>query len=63
MMAQAAGILTETATLPFDTTKVRMQLQTTGSATSRYNGVFGTVKTIAIDEGPRALWNGLTPGI
>ena len=25
--------------------------------------MFGTTKTIAMEEGPLALWNGLTPGL
>ena len=31
--------------------------------TPKYNGMLGTIKTIAADEGPRALWSGLSPGL
>ena len=64
-MAQAAGMITEIVTIPLDTAKVRMQLQTATSfgSYSRYNGLIGTTKTIILEEGPFALWNGLTPGL
>eukprot|EP01024_Parvocaulis_polyphysoides_P021263 TRINITY_DN2006_c1_g2_i1.p1 TRINITY_DN2006_c1_g2~~TRINITY_DN2006_c1_g2_i1.p1 ORF type:complete len:297 (-),score=35.46 TRINITY_DN2006_c1_g2_i1:178-1068(-) len=50
----------ETVTLPIDTAKVRLQIQ---SGSSKYNGLMGTVATIAKEEGPAALWKGLTPGL
>ncbi len=31
--------------------------------TPRYNGFFGTITKVAAEEGPLALFNGLTPGL
>jgi len=47
-----------------DTAKVRLQLQTTPAGqTPKYRGMIGTVATVAREEGPKALWKGLEPGI
>ncbi|CAG9467633.1 unnamed protein product [Pedinophyceae sp. YPF-701] len=50
-------------TLPIDTAKVRLQLQKGGAAEAKYKGMFGTMATVAKDEGPAALWKGLVPGL
>ena len=65
MMAQAAGKVSESVTIPFDTAKVRMQIQKTSSIDTKpkYNGLIGTMRTIAAEEGLLALWNGLIPGL
>ena len=63
-MASSAAMVAETATIPLDTAKVRMQIQKVEPGEApRYNGLFGTTKTIAAEEGPLALWGGLTPGL
>ncbi|KAI5054882.1 hypothetical protein GOP47_0030027 [Adiantum capillus-veneris] len=58
----------ETCTIPIDTAKVRLQLQGKalqgdGAVPLKYRGMFGTMGTIAREEGFRALWNGLVPGL
>ena len=64
LMASSAAMIAETATIPMDTAKVRMQLQKVEPGQApRYNGLLGTTKTIAAEEGALALWNGLTPGL
>jgi len=64
LMASASGMVAETATIPLDTAKVRMQIQKVAPGElPKYNGMFGSIKTIAGEEGPRALWSGLSPGL
>lgn len=55
----------ELCTLPFDTGKVRLQLQgaTAPGVTPKYSGLIGTVGTIAKEEGAAALWKGWVPGL
>ncbi|PNH06251.1 Mitochondrial uncoupling protein 2 [Tetrabaena socialis] len=55
-----AACTAEALTLPLDTAKVRLQLQ---SGSSKYKGMLGTVMTIAREEGPSSLWKGLEPGL
>lgn len=64
LMASAAGMTGEALTIPIDTAKVRLQLQTVKPGeTPRYNGFFGTMTKVAAEEGPLALFGGLTPGL
>lgn len=55
----------EVCTLPFDTGKVRLQLQgaAAAGATPKYKGLIGTIGTIAKEEGAGALWKGCVPGL
>ena len=63
-MASTAACIAEIATIPLDTAKVRLQLQKVAAGeTPKYNGLIGTMKTVAAEEGPFALFNGLTPGL
>ncbi|KAG2492315.1 hypothetical protein HYH03_009267 [Edaphochlamys debaryana] len=55
-----AACTAEICTLPLDTAKVRLQLQSGGN---KYKGLLGTVMTIAREEGPASLWKGLEPGL
>lgn len=55
-------------TIPLDTAKVRLQLQKRtvlgeGTGPPKYKGVFGTIATIATEEGLSALWKGIIPGL
>jgi len=62
--ASLAASWAEFCTIPLDTAKVRLQTQVTEpGATPRYNGLLGTAKTVVAEEGPFALWGGLTPGL
>lgn len=57
MFAGMAGGATEALCLqPLDVAKTRLQLDSTG----KYRGLFHTVRTIASEEGFRALYKGLT---
>lgn len=89
LTAGTAACIADFATFPFDTAKVRLQLQgesvgvhllrpTAGvleaatataspsvvaSSAVQYRGLVGTISTIAREEGPRALYNGLSAGL
>lgn len=68
-------IAADFATFPFDTAKVRLQIQGEGAAVKlvsnglisaeavQYRGLIGTMTTIARQEGSRALYNGLSAGL
>ncbi|EIE24663.1 uncoupling protein [Coccomyxa subellipsoidea C-169] len=58
-----AACVAETLTLPLDTAKVRLQLQSKSTGPPLYKGLLGTVRTIAKQEGPGALWKGLEAGL
>jgi len=63
-MASFSAMVAETITIPVDTAKVRIQIQQTPAGEiPRYNGIMGTVKTIAAQEGPLSLFGGLTAGL
>ncbi|XP_075265099.1 uncharacterized protein LOC142357341 [Convolutriloba macropyga] len=59
-----AACTAEAMTIPIDTAKVRLQLQTAvpGQA-PKYKGMFGTMATVAKEEGAGALWKGIAPGL
>jgi len=64
LMASAAGMFGELCTIPIDTSKVRQQIQKVEPGQiPKYSGMFGTMKTIAAEEGTMALWSGLSPGL
>lgn len=55
-------------TIPLDTAKVRLQLQGKALAgeanvVPKYRGMFGTMATIAREEGAISLWRGIVPGL
>ena len=55
-----SAVSAETITLPVDTIKVRLQLQ---SSATQYIGTIGTIKNICKEEGFSSLWKGLTPAL
>lgn len=106
LTAGTAACIADVATFPFDTAKVRLQIQGEATGTGRaplvtnnfrlplaiatpngafieagftttqtfpvnanaavpqqYRGLFGTISTIVRQEGPRALYNGLSAGL
>ncbi|KAL9271287.1 Mitochondrial uncoupling protein 2-like protein [Drosera capensis] len=63
-----AACFAEFCTIPLDIAKVRLQLQkksatSEGIGSPKYRGTFGTIATIAKEEGLPALWNGIVPGL
>ena len=64
LMASSAGMIAEVLTIPIDTAKVRMQIQKVAPGEKpKYNGLFGTLGVIAKEEGPKAIFSGLAPGL
>ena len=60
----AAAFVAEIATMPIDTAKVRLQVQTKAlEGPLKYSGFLGTCATISREEGVHALYNGLTAGL
>ncbi|KAJ4849925.1 Mitochondrial uncoupling protein 2 [Turnera subulata] len=63
-----AACFAEFCTIPLDVAKVRLQLQRKtvsedGVSLPKYRGLFGTVATIAREEGLSALCKGITAGL
>lgn len=56
------GALAIMVAQPTDVVKVRMQAQRAG-VPARYNGTLHAYRTIALTEGIRGLWKGMTPNI
>ena len=64
--ASIAASTAEVFTIPIDTAKVRLQIQSKlldPNALPKYKGFIGTMTTISREEGFRALYNGLTAGL
>lgn len=65
--AGTAACVAEATTIPLDTAKVRLQIQGEGASLPKsqlkYRGMFGTMMTMSKEEGPRALYKGLVPGL
>ena len=60
----SSACLAEILTLPLDTAKVRLQLQSLALGKAlKYRGPFHTIRTIVKEEGFLSLFNGLTPGL
>lgn len=52
--------LTQILTIPFDTAKVRLQIQ---GEQVKYNGMLHCIKTMAAEEGVSSLYKGLSAGL
>jgi len=71
LTAGSAACVADLITFPLDTAKVRLQVQgesmnAVNSAVRgqpNYSGVIGTVRGIVAHEGPKALYNGIVPGL
>ncbi|XP_010484654.1 PREDICTED: folate transporter 1, chloroplastic-like isoform X2 [Camelina sativa] len=61
--AAEAGALVCLCTNPIWLVKTRLQLQTPLHQTQSYSGLLDAVKTIVKEEGPRALYKGVVPGL
>lgn len=62
LAAGSGACVAEVLSLPMDTAKVRLQLQSGSGAGAQYRGMFHAVRTIAVEEGPTALFKGVVPG-
>ena len=64
VMASTSACIAEAVTIPLDTAKVRLQLQRKVEGQKpRYNGLIGTVRMIATEEGYSSLFAGLSAGL
>lgn len=63
--AGAAACIADLITFPLDVAKVRLQIQGEAGSSfpAKYRGIFGTVATMARQEGPLSLYNGLCAGL
>ena len=64
-MGALAACIAEATTLPLDTAKVRLQLQSLAQDRSsrKYRGPLHTMATMSREEGVASLYKGLSPGI
>lgn len=64
-MSSAAGMIAEHFTVCLDAAKVRLQLQAKSpmGAAPKYTSVMQCVTKMVAEEGPRALFYGLGPGV
>ena len=64
LMGAAAAMAAEAVTIPTDTAKVRLQLQTiVPGSVPKYSGMLGTMRLMSLEEGTRSLYSGLTPAL
>ena len=62
--ASFGSVIAESATMPIDIAKVRLQMQVPlADGSMRYRGFLHAVWKIGGDEGARALWRGLEPAL
>ncbi|XP_027079642.1 mitochondrial adenine nucleotide transporter ADNT1 [Coffea arabica] len=57
-----AGIIAMSATYPMDMVRGRLTVQTEKSPT-QYRGIFHALRTVFMEEGPRALYKGWLPSV
>lgn len=57
-----AGIIAMSATYPMDLVRGRITVQTDTSS-SQYRGIFHALRTVFVEEGPRALYKGWLPSV
>lgn len=57
-----AGIIAMSATYPMDLVRGRITVQTDKSP-SQYRGIFHALRTVFVEEGPRALYKGWLPSV
>jgi len=60
-LSGTAGSWAEFCTIPFDTAKVRLQIQ--DKAKPKYTGLFNCLNTMVREEGFTSLWKGVNAGI
>ncbi|CAO3685009.1 unnamed protein product [Rhizopus stolonifer] len=64
LMGSVAGGIAAAATTPLDVCKTRIMLSHRNQSTGKhYTGIISTMKRIAAEEGPRALFSGIGPRV
>eukprot|EP00002_Diphylleia_rotans_P009536 TRINITY_DN1990_c0_g1_i1.p1 TRINITY_DN1990_c0_g1~~TRINITY_DN1990_c0_g1_i1.p1 ORF type:complete len:306 (+),score=58.29 TRINITY_DN1990_c0_g1_i1:50-967(+) len=65
LAAGSAACVAEIVTIPIDTAKVRLQIQgnVAPGSVPKYAGMVDCLRKIAVEEGPTAIFKGLTPGL
>lgn len=63
MAAGTAMSIAEICTIPLDTVKVRLQIQSTSVGYVQYTGMMNCMTRMAAEEGPTSLFKGLSPGL
>ncbi|CEP19055.1 hypothetical protein [Parasitella parasitica] len=63
LMGSLAGAIAAGATTPLDVCKTRIMLSIKNQSTKHYDGIISTMKRIATEEGPRALFSGIGPRV
>lgn len=61
LLSGSAASWGEFCTIPFDTAKVRLQVQ--DASNPKYKGLFDVLKQMTAEEGMRSPWKGVTAGI
>ena len=62
--AAFSACVAEFVTIPFDTVKVRLQMQSTLPGTlPKYRGMIGTFRTVLVEEGGHTFWRGIVAGL
>lgn len=64
--AGTAACIADCLTFPLDTAKVLLMVQgekLSPTQTPKYRGVFGTIRVVIREDGPRRLYKGLVPGL
>ncbi|GAA5796283.1 mitochondrial carrier domain-containing protein [Helicostylum pulchrum] len=62
-MGSFAGAVAAATTTPLDVCKTRIMLSSKNQNTKHYDGIISTMKRIAAEEGPRALFSGIGPRV
>ncbi|KAI8969056.1 mitochondrial carrier domain-containing protein [Mycotypha africana] len=62
-MGSIAGGIAAAATTPLDVCKTRIMLSNKNHTAKHYAGIVSTMKRIAAEEGPRALFSGIGPRV
>lgn len=63
LMGSLAGAIAAATTTPLDVCKTRIMLSHKNQSAKHYDGIISTMKRIAAEEGPRALFSGIGPRV
>jgi len=63
LAASFGGLVTALVVCPLDVVKTRMQVESSGSSLTHYNGTLDALVKIGKSEGILSLWRGVTPAL